>query len=229
MPDDLNLAFQNWQKSPGEETTNAFLESARPIIDRALSAYGAQSPSLRGQAKLLTIKSLQNFDPKKNVPIKSWVYQQLQPLRRARASTEPLAVPERVRRQLFDMSNFEKELTEELSRPPTKLEMADRMKVSPAYLDKIKGYGVRTVGQASFEDESGNVNMPGVFKSDPRKMWMDYIMISLDPTDRFILAMSQNKKSKTYIASKLGISPAAVTQRAARIAKRINQIMEEIA
>jgi DNA-directed RNA polymerase specialized sigma subunit len=228
MSDDpLKLSYDNWKRTPNEATTNAFVQSARPIIDRALSAYGAKSPALLGHAKLLTIKSLQNYDESRKVPLKNWVYTQLQPLRRARAATESLGVPERIRRQLFDVKQFEQKLTDTLGRTPTKLELADHMKVSPAYLDKIQKYNVQAVGQSTFEDQEGNINLPGVFRSDPRRVWMDYIMISLHPTDRFILAQSQAGKSKKEIALKLKISPAAVTQRSAKIAAKINEIMTE--
>ena len=225
-PSSLDTAYNEWRARPTPESLGVVLHEAQPMIDRAVSGFGIRSPAMSSHAKVLLATAMPKFDPQRKVPLRNWMYTQLQPLMRQRGQEDPIPIPERVRRELYGFRQAEELLTDDLGRPPTEVELADRLRVPPARVRRIRRYAVQTVPEAAFMGEEGETESPGVAGASTEDVWMAYIYHDLPPTDRYIWEQVKAGKPKVQIARELKLSPAAVTQRAARIASRLAEVLD---
>lgn len=225
--DPLDAAYRQWREKPDRQTMAGVLSASSKIIDRASRAYG-DSPAMRAQAKLVLAKSLPRYDPSRKVPLKNWMYGQLQSLQRMAASEQPLYVPERARQQLGRIQAVSQDLENRLGRIPSDSELADALRISTKMLNKIRGYQSGTVTEDAFIGEEGGINLPGVYQPNPRQIWLDAFYYDLGPQDRLVYENVMAGVPKREVAKKLGVSPAAVTQRAARIAARLSEELAKV-
>ena len=70
---------------------------------------------------------------------------------------------------------------------------------------------------------------PGSAQASPEDVWMEYVHHDAAPIDQKILEWKTGFNGKAIIptleiARRLKISPSAVSQRAARLAKRMNEL-----
>ena len=217
---DLQEAYESWHKDPRPEMLGKLLEATKPVINSMMVTVQNSSPVMRARARALIIKSLPKYDPSRKVPVKSWLYRQLQPMRRW-ATAEMSAVPlsERSIQQLAIVRAAERKLHDNLGRQPSDLELAEATKFSIKKLDRIRSSASSVRSESSFDNpETGASDLPGVFKLPREKILEDYIYHDLNPSNQKLVDMAKKGKSKTDIAKALSISPSAVSQRSARIA-----------
>jgi hypothetical protein len=85
-------------------------------------------------------------------------------------------------------------------------------------------------GMQTVSDEGGPEPFyPGSAQASPEDVWMEYVHHDANPIDQKILEWKTGYNGKEIVATqeiarRLRISPSAVSQRAARMAKRMNEL-----
>lgn len=223
--------FDAWKKNPTPDNTNSLLHAVAPDIDRGISAHVGQSnPLLKSRAKRMALQAIRSYDPTK-ARLGTHIVNQLQGLKRvSRQQTQILPIPERVSMDQGFVERARLELSEELGRDPTQVELADRTGLSVKrinYVNKFR-YPVAEgsiLGEAT--DDEGGGFMPAVDQG-PTSTWHEFVYSDLDDTNQKIMEWTlgmhgQPVLSNQAIARKLRITPGAVSQRKAKIQQILNQ------
>ncbi len=229
----MDEAFETWQKKPTPENMGLLLDAASPTIDSALKSYAGGNPALRSRAKLLAVDAFKTYDPKKGAKISTHLMTQLQPLtRHARAFANVTKTPERVAMDIYRMRQSEQEFLNNQSRLPSDKELADHSGLSVRRLSKLRKYHLGEIaesGLTEMDEGDQSIMYPGVHRQDPHAIWLEYVHHDLAPIDQKILEWRTGFNgnpvlANNEIAKRLKLSPGAVSQRAARIAKRLSEI-----
>lgn len=227
MPEKPSLNAYLDQRTP--ERALAVVREYQPEIDSVVSNMLGRSSSIaRRRAYILAAQALKSYDPQMGVPLKKYLASQLQPMRRmARKIHEPISIPERHRRYQALVYQAQQELLDELDREPSQQEVADRTGLSLRQLQKMDDVGrnVMSAGgwqRATSSPENPGGSLPATDVYDERREWQDYVYHDLDDVDKQIYdARSGGTLSNNDLATKLNLTPGAVSQRAAKIEARL--------
>ena len=217
--------FGTWKQAPGPKTLTPLLTHLDPVIDKALGAYGyAGDANMKNTARLLAVKALPKFDPDK-ASLDTFVFGELRRLQRVGPKQEyAIPIPERVMLERTAVDRATDDLREELGRQPTDDEILDRTGLSMKRLRTLRGVPTQVVGSRT--DEAGQVIADAADEMDSSRLWEEAVATSLDPIDRKIYEWSTGsggeRLTKTQMAARLRLSPAAITQRSARIAQKLS-------
>lgn len=228
--------YDTYRQKPSPEGLRAVVDEHRNVIDGTVFRVLGRSPSqvVRDRADLLAAKAIRAYDPSTGVPLKHWIQQGLRPIDRvAREVTEPISVPEQARREYAHLRRAREELHERLGREPSDTEVGDHT-----------GFSVRKqrrLEQAAFPTAEGflagmrtdDVDVdPAVSADTTVDDVVAYVVHDLDPVDQQIYAgrtgSGGRQRSVAELARALNISAAAVSQRATRIQKRIEQAVRDV-
>ena len=231
---DLDQAYQSWAQKPTQDALGSMLDAAEPVIQSALTSYARGDKGLHTQAKKLTAQAVQSYDPNRGVKLQSHIMTQLQPLRRIHATrATPLRVPERVRTDLYHLRQAQQNFMDRFGRDAADSELAEQMGVPIPRIRHIRKFMSREMPESAFTMPSGEgdaeVFYPGVQKSSPEDIWIEYVHHDASPMDQKILEWKTGYNGKKQlstleIARRLRISPSAVSQRATRMAKKLNEL-----
>ncbi|NBT75265.1 MAG: hypothetical protein EBT15_04710 [Betaproteobacteria bacterium] len=227
---DFDSAYAQWQTTKTPETNTALLGTIQPVIDTAVMSYAGQnaSPTIRSRARLMALKALDTYDPKRG-NVRTHLLSQLQSLRRLTAQSQNIiSIPEQVGLDYSRLNESEAELRDQLGRDPTDDELADHTGLSTRRIQKIRAFnqpvseGMTTREVSDEESYGGDVasNIPGSTRS--ADAWFNFVYEDLSPVDKLIADMTlgrngRRKTSTQEIARRLNITPGAVSQRAAKI------------
>jgi len=226
--------FHAWRQDPTPATRTALLKKVSPIIDSAVTSYGMGnpgSPVLRSRAKLISLQALQSFDPQKG-SLKNHLMSHLRGLQRLSGQQQQIiSLPERVAIERHHLAATENNLRDQIGRDPSDAEIADETGMSLKRLAYIRQARPATAeGTMTHEDDEGNMHMPGgtPFGQPTADPWVDFVYYDLSPVDQSILDYTLGRNGaprlpQGEIAQRLGMTGAAVSQRAARI----QQILDE--
>lgn len=223
--------FTAWKNNPTTTATGALLKAIQPEVDRGIFAHVGTNPSptLRSRAKRLAISAIRSYDPTQ-AKLGTHIVNQLQGLKRiTRQQTQILSIPERVALDQGFIEKAKAELEDELGREPNTAELADRTNLSPkriAYVAKFR----YPKSEGSFDsmaagEDSGFSPAVNQQQSDS---WLNFVYSDLDDVSKKImewtLGLNGTKKlSNQAIATRLRITPGAVSQRKARIQQLLDQ------
>jgi len=232
QPDPTQL-YKQWKASPNPGTLTPLVSSLRPTIDSALRTYGyADDPNMRTTAQLHVIKALPRYDPKR-AKLNTFVFNELKRIQRFGPKQQhAIPIPEQAALDLRSLQRIEHDLVHELGREPTPPELADKSGLSVRRINSIRRrYAIPTVTEQAFESDIGVRDVPATRGNESERLWLDALYAELDPIDKKILDWSlgmhgQPRISKTQMATKLGISIPAITQRARRLSARVSEGME---
>lgn len=224
-------AYQAWKTTPNPASTTQLLKTVQPSIDRAISAHvGQGNPILRSKAKVMALHAMRSYDPKQ-ARIGTHLMNQLQGLKRAnRQQQQIISVPERIVIEHGHMQEAENELRDRLGRDPTDMELADHTGVSRKRLMYIRRYH-NPMAEGAFSQLGGEESEGGfapAIEQSPSQHWAELVYQDADPTNQAIIEHSFGMHGKPVLpnhvlASKLGISPGAVSQRRALIQQKLNE------
>ncbi len=222
---DLNDAFDVWKKDSSTPNMTSLLGAANPVLDKAVTSYaGRTSPVLKSRAKVLALKAFRSFDPKRGAKLRTHLMIQLQPLRReAVRSGQILQTPERAVYDRKAIDQAHQDFSSTFQRDPTDNEIADRVGLSVPRIRQIRSIpSVVTPGQL------GESVAPAVEEDRASDIWLEYVYHELDPNDKHILDWrlgrhGRDKLSNNDIAKRLKMSPAAISQRTAKIIARLQE------
>ena len=230
VSDDFDTLYPQWQTTRTPENNTAILKTLQPVIDTAVMSYAGQaaSPTIRSKAKMMALKALDTYDPRRG-NVRTHLLSQLQSLRRVSAQTQNIiSIPEQVSLDFSRLSENENELRDQLGRDPADDELADATGLSVRRIQKIRAFNqpvaegmtTRDVGPDDSYGGDSASNIPGSTRATDA--WFKFVYEDLSPVDKLIadmtLGRNGRKKSSTQdIARRLNITPGAVSQRAAKI------------
>ncbi len=229
----IDKQFTDYKKTNHPDQLHPLIKSLQPTIDHALNAYAPDaSPIVKDRARLLAVKAVKGYSPTHGANLQTHVYRQLQELQRIGPKlNDPLPMPERLRRERGMLLKTIDSARNELGREPSDEEVSERIGLPPAKITKIRGLmrsGVPSSVLEELGDEDEEAPDMVAHQRAPEEDWLDAVYHDLTEPDRLILQHRTGYRGAPVfpsgkIAQMLGISPAAVSQRAARIQARLDE------
>lgn len=225
----MEKAYEAWKTDETPENMAAFLEKADPVIGSAIRSYGGGNQILRSRAKLLVAKAAKTFDPKKGVKLHTYLMSQLQPLSRiGRERSQITKIPERVTLDLYRIQEERRKFEDKFGRSPSSGEISDAVGLSRRRMAHVEKFSRGEIPESAVSSEESDF-LPGTSKPDPDLILLEYLHHDLDPIDQTILEhragiYGKPVLSNEKIASMLKLSPGAVSQRAKKLAEKIDAV-----
>lgn len=230
-------AFQSWRASPNPATASQYLKAIDPVIQAGLSSYGGKNvnPMLHSRARRIALDASKGYD-QTQAKLRTHLMNHLQGLRRYSAQqTQILAVPEQVAIDQQHIAESANELSDRLGRDPSDRELADATGMSikrVGYVRKYKpGFAASQIagmGSGGNDGEDSEID-PAVQQEDPTMARVDLLYDDLDPVDQGIVEyyFGRNGAPKlgiSQIANRMNLSPGAISQRAQRIQRKLDEL-----
>ena len=224
---DMNELAARWNKYHLQKDGTALHNMMRPLIDSAIRSYGSGVHGLRVQAYKLAFDALGTYNPEKGADIKTHIFNNLKRLNRISSQRGAIVhVSENSARDYATVARAISNFNDEYGRDPNDDELSDITKISKKKLDKILSRNTVISGSESVADDgSDRVYTKGIDMDN----YIEYIYASSDNLDKSIIELSSGFRGKpiyksTDIARKLKITPAAVSQRMAKLRDRMSEI-----
>ena len=225
-------AYADWLKNKTPENLSKAVEAFYPTINSEITRYSGPKNMLRSQAKILTIKAIKSFNPMSGAKLNSWIVTNLQPLSRYSVKQRDVKVPEVAARQAAQVNRAFEDLKDEYGRDPTDEEIADELGITPKRVRDVRRKAVASVPSSAFDEIEGDdaSMVPGVVTPSKVPFAQEAVYRELSPEDRFIFDSLTGLNGAKHlpakeVAARLGLSPAAISQRAARIGNAIAEIV----
>lgn len=226
-------AYTAWKQKATPQTRSELLRQVDPVIQTGVKTYGGPSkgsPNLRSRARKLALTSFDTYDPARG-SLKNHLLSNMRRLQRLGAQeAQVISLPERVAMDKKHLDESEDELRYRLGRDPSDMEIADLTGLSLkriGYVRQAKPVASTSQIEAASDDNSMPASaIPGV---DPMaSAWEDFVYYDLNPLDQAVFDMTLGRHSRpqlstTDIASRLGVTPGAISQRAAKIQQKLDE------
>jgi DNA-directed RNA polymerase specialized sigma subunit len=229
---DIEAEFKTWKAAPSVEANAHILTSLQPTIDRATrSIINNPSPIVKSKARLLTLQSLNTYDPNRG-RLTSHIYNHMQGLRRyVGQMSAGIHVPERQALDRQSLLRAGTELNETLGRDPTDDELTDYTGLSSRRIGKIRAGASGAIASGSFEQtgEDRTPFDPAVRQNgSPSKAWLTAIYDDLSPLDKKVMEWGIGYNGNAVlanqdIAKRLRRTPGWVSQRKMAIQQMFDQ------
>jgi len=205
------------------------MKVAEPIISKAITSYAPNSsPAVKSQAKVLAKGAFETFDPKKNAKLQTHLYIQLQPLQREVQAYDTMHVPERVRFDIRHVNEAHNRFVEENGREPNEEELADYTGLAVGRISHIRKFDKAIIGESQLmpEDDDSDMSMPETNRG--QTAWREMVYMELNDRDKLIYDLKTGRNGRVpmsvnEIATKLKITPGAISQHLAKIDHRISE------
>ena len=225
----LDTAYESWNKKRSNPGMLELLKAAKPVLSKALVSYGGNDKMLMARAKRLAINAFRKYDPTKGTQLRTYLYIQLQPLQREYMKrVAPINIPERVQFDQYKLRRVEEEIRDTKGRDPGDDEVAEKTGLSPKRIAHIRSFAKGLVAEGQILDPSLGGKLPGTANVSAEDIWIEYVHHDLDPIDKQILEWKTGLYGKptlstNEIAQRLKVTPGAVSQRASKIAMKIEE------
>jgi DNA-directed RNA polymerase specialized sigma subunit len=135
--------WRQWKVSKEDpEKLQPLLNSLSPVITAQVNRHAPPRmyrPAIEAEARALTVKALKKYDPTRGAQITTHVTTNLRGLNRfVKKHQNFTRIVEAQAHKIGELQRTQDTLTEELGRPPTTLEIADRMKVGVKKIERLK-------------------------------------------------------------------------------------------
>lgn len=229
-PDLLEPHFRDvynaYKTNPGPETAGPLLNTLRPVIDESLRSYGgteASTATARARAKIMALDAVNRYDPNR-AKLRTHLLSHLRGLRRTVArSTAGVYMPEQWRIDSHRVEAATNDARDELGREPSDAEIADRTSLPLGRVRRARAAPGILAG--SQFDNAFEFNTPSV---QAYQRWLDTIYHDVDAKDQVIMDHSLGLHGRdvlpaNQIATMLGVSNGAISQRRLKLQKMIDQ------
>lgn len=218
-----------WQKNPTPEDTAFLLQKMRPTINAAMTSYApGHQRDLAVKAANLTLAALKAYNPDKGADPSTYVFHGLKRLNRfANRRQNIIPISEQASMEYRYLQQVKQEFIDTFDREPSDIELADRTGYSLKKVNKLLDGNKVTSETSTINPETNNST---VFQSDvTEKDFFEYVYRSVGPIDQKIMEWSTGAHGKPAlsnqdIAKKLHITPAAVSQRRAKILDKLSEV-----
>ena len=227
-------AYKAWQTRPDKQTAGRLLDTVDPIVSSAVRSYGgasAKSPTMKSHARSLAVDAFSTYDPTRG-SLKSHLYTNLQRLQRISGQEQQIMrMPERVVMQRMELERSGRQLEDKLGRPPSDEELADSTGLSLKRLSHIR-LGARPLTEGAVNQASDEKGFsPRVTERDGGDAWSEFVYSDMPKINQVIMERAMGlhghkEQSAIEIARHLNITPAAVSQRMAKIQQQLDRRSE---
>jgi RNA polymerase primary sigma factor len=224
------IEYDEWISDPTPDRMATLVDTLQPTINSEVQRYTGPKPLLRARAKGLTIKAIRSYDPTRGAQLRSWVVTQLQPLSRYGQQLRPISAPEAAIRQAAEVHRVQGEMSDEMGRDPSDVELADKTGISGKRIQRLRKMVIPSVSEGAFEPNAErDATLPGTVLANKTDVAEDMVYDSLSPRDKAIYDMKTGKHGKSaipnqLIAKRLGVTPALISQRSRQMAEPIADI-----
>lgn len=224
----LDEKYTQWSKTRRDDHFGELMQAAAPIISKAITSYAPNSsPAVRSQAKILTKKAFESYDPKKGTKLQTHLYTQLQPLQREAGSYDTIHIPEGVRFDIRHINEAHNRFVDEHGQEPNDEELADYTGLSQKRIAHVRKHDKAIIGEAQLlpeDDDSDSASMPATQRG--QNAWREMVYAELGARDKLIYDFKTGRNGRVpmsvgEIAVKLKLSPGAISQRLGKIDTRI--------
>jgi DNA-directed RNA polymerase specialized sigma subunit len=227
----LESAYSQWQNAQTQQNLRRVIDAASPVISTAMTSYAGGDRALRGRAKALAAKAVKSYDPERGTKLGTHLMIQLQPLRRSFTQRMlPVSMPERVQLELSRLNQAEDVFKQTHEREPSDEELSDELGLSKRRIAHLRKFSRGAVSESQLRDpESGEAYQPGTAQVTPEDVWLEFVYHDLDPIDKKIMEWKtglygKSRLGTSEVARRLNITPSAVSQRAAKIANKLEEL-----
>ena len=226
-------AYMKWKDDPTPDNLSNTIKSLEPTLNSEITRYKGPAPLLKAKAKVLAANAIKTYDPLSGAKLQSWTTTQLQPLSRYGTQLmQQVSIPERVTREAAELDTKSKEYMDLYDVEPTDAQLSDFAAINPARIKRIRDTYKQTIGDSvMYMAQSSSIDA-GI-GDDRLQAAAALVANDLDERDAFIYKHrigldGAELLPANVIAQRLGISPAAVTQRASAIGQRIAEAREYV-
>jgi len=220
----LALAIAQWQKAPTKNGSAEVLRLIDPLVRQNLRKYGLHSdPQMSNFAKLYALRVLKRYNPKFSA-VQTFLNSELQRLQRVSSSqVRTIPMSERGYLEMSSIEQSESGLKESLGRDPTQDELAEEVGLSHKRIVQLRRQYKPQIYMSATEGATRETEDPSDEFDFKESVWTDAVYSGLDPVNKKIFEWTTEyrgapKLPKNEIAKRLHLSPAAITQRAQKIA-----------
>ncbi len=224
------LRLQKGDKQASAEV----LKELDPTIAKAISAYAGGDQSYKTQARILALEAAKTYDPAKGASLSTHVYGNLRRLQRVAAQRGNLTkISENSALERSQIQRAIREWQADNGIEPTTEEIATVTGLSRRRIDAVMN-NKPVVPDSLIQTPEGESLVASPDQQKALDLYNHAIYDELDSTDKRIYEWCTGygkgvKLPNTEIARRLNISPAAVSQRLAKISKKFvegRQIVE---
>jgi len=219
----------DWQQDKNPEKTSLLLKKLRPTINSALTSFApGMEKSLQIKATKLALDAASSYDPSYGTDPSTHVFHTLKRLYRYGAKRNNI-MP--VSERSYAESKFLKELAAEFEdakgREPSAMELADRSGFSVKKVNKILSANKIRNDSSTINPETHQSYVASSDLDDDD--YFEYVYASVGPIDQKIMEWSSGKHGRPVlanqeIAKRLGVTPAAISQRRAKLVDMMSDI-----
>lgn len=221
-----NSAKASWKRlQEGDKSAASdFLREVDPTITKGVSSFAGGDQAYKTQARLLALEAAKSYDPDRGTDITTHVYNNLKRLQRTSAQRGNLThVPEKAAMERQQIQRAMREWEADHGNEPTTEDIASVTGLSRKRIDAVMNMRPVAVESMVVTPEGENL----VASQDQRALdlYNHAIYDELDDIDKKIYEWSTGygkgvKLSNKEMAQRLNITPAAVSQRAAKISAK---------
>ena len=232
-PSPLDDKWAQWNKTKKPEHLGELMQTAEPIIGKAITSYAPNSsPAVKSQAKILAKKAFETYDPKKGAKLQTHLYTQLQPLQREAGSYDTLHTPEGVRFDMRQINESHNRFVNENGHEPNDEEFADYTGLSAKRIAHVRKHDKAVIGESQLlpeDDDEDSVSMPATQQG--QNAWREMVYSELGNRDKLIYDLKTGRNGRvpmgvSEIAMKVKLSPGAISQRLSKIDQRLAEGQE---
>mgnify|MGYP001178165149 CR=1 FL=1 len=217
--------LMSYKQTGDQQALARLIDNLHPVIMKGINAFGQGNKMLLPHAKLLAKTAIDNYEAGKT-SIESYVMLNLQRLQRiAPRISSPIQTSESNLILFKQVKEAEKELQDELGRPPSDQEIADKLGKSLKAIEKSRQAMGATV-ESTFQ---GNVSVvaPQEGLSERQKIWIETMYKTLSGTDQFIAdnrfgLHGRQKMTLQQIANALNMPISSVANRIKHLEEMFN-------
>lgn len=221
-----------WQRyQEGDKTvTLGLLTELNKTMDQAINQYAAGDMAYKTQARLLTLKAVESYNPESGATLTTHVYNNLHRLQRLAAQRGNLThISEGAATQRAAIARARRDWEIDHGEEPTVEELATMTGISRKRIDNLARY--QTITPDSMTTSPEGDNLAAVDTDRALDLYDSCIYNELDRIDKKIYEWSTGYGGSAILqqnemARKLGISPAAVNKRARNISIKFNSDRE---
>lgn len=224
--------FREYQRTGDRRLRNELVEHYRFVADRFASRYGTRGvpvEDLRQTALLAIVRAIDRFDPEMGVEFVTFASRTVDgELKRwLRDKSWAVRPPRSAQERHLSLRRIEEEMTHQLGRSPTVLELSQKMGESvDNVLEAIEAGAARTAGAITRTSDDGttvvaeemlSVAEPGYLSVDQRLLVAE-LLATLPERDREVIRLRFFERlGQEEIAQRIGVSQSYLSRMLRRI------------
>jgi DNA-directed RNA polymerase specialized sigma subunit len=230
--EDLTKDWEDWSVDKKPEKLQGMLVKLTPTIEASVNTYVGPKASqvIKDRARIIAAKAIKKYNPKAGAKLHTFVASNLRELQRsAPVINEPFVAPEKFRQDSHILHKANKAFIDSFGREPTDEELSEAAGLPLKRVFRVRNRNRPVIHMSALEgdEDSPNQDIVGQ-RRRPYDDWLDAVYHDLGDIDKLILQYRTGyggveRLPNEAIALRAGLSPAAVSQRAAKIQAMLDQ------